>query len=156
MAKRHGVAAYRLVWNDTNVVGEALRLATEAMADLMLRAEKEAKDSLRPGFGVDTGTMQDGIHVAEQGYNWQGDHHEPSENHPVRGGVRVMPTLQSGGRAHGAHVLELGSGQNYAIYFHQKHYPFLRVPWERAMGELKGEVEKRWRRFTKQKGLKDR
>ena len=151
MAKRHKLTAFRLVWQGKEVAAEAKMLAERVMARLMFRAEKESKVSLYPGRGVDTKTMKDGIHVAEQGYNWAGDHTEPAASHPVRGGVEVMPTIQSGGRAHGASVLELGSGQTYAIFFHQKHYPFLRIPWEKAMEEFKAMTEAEWRKFLCEK-----
>jgi len=140
MPKRKNVTAWRLVMNSKQILADAEDATSEAMADVLLEAEKNAKDRLQPGQGVDTGTMKRRTHVAEQGYDWAGDHVEPASGTAELGGQRVLPTRQKGGRANNALVLELGCGQNYTIYYHAQHDPFLRQAWEEASQELPGQV----------------
>lgn len=145
MAKRHESTAYRLVWKSEEFQELFEEVASETMADLMLDAEKASKSRLYPGHGVDTGTMRNRTHVAAQGHNWAGEHIDPIDGGgPNLGGKRVRPTRQSGGRAHGALVLELGCGQDYTIFYHQHHDPFIRIPWERANKRLLGAIDEAW------------
>lgn len=145
MAKVQQSSAYRLVWKSEEFQELFEEVASETMTDLMLDAEKASRSRLYPGHGVDTGTMRNRTHIAAQGHNWSGEHIDPVDGGgPDLGGKRVAPKRQSGGRAHGALVLELGCGQEYTIFYHQHQDAFIRIPWERANKLLLGAIDEAW------------
>lgn len=139
LQKYKGVG-YRLSWRGNDLAKDCVDAANEVHALLLLEAEQRSKNYLYPGNGVKTGTMKRGIHVAEPGFDWDKEDIPPSENTPERGGKLVMPKLKN--RKWG---LELGVGVYYSIFYHEIHYPFLRVPWELAMKDFKELVDEEWR-----------
>lgn len=134
-------SASRLVWNGNAVSEKAETLAKRVMVKLMVKAEKESKRRLKPGRGVETSTMRNRTHVAPGGHGWSSEHIEP-----VAGGG---PDLASGGdiepsKIRGKWSLELGCGQRYAIFYHQKHDAFIRIPFGLAMKTFKEKVNAEW------------
>jgi hypothetical protein len=111
-----------LDWRGETVAEAITAAISAAMATSFLLGEEVAKGVLVPGHGYDTGTMQRGTHVAAPGYPWPADNVEASPSSPERGGQRVEP-LQRGPQ--GVLALELGCGQDYAIYYHQEYDDFL-------------------------------
>lgn len=126
MSRRSRTKNYQLTWyGDENKSAIADAIA-EGLADLMLEAELQAKARLYPSHGYDTGSMQRATHVAKKGYKWQNDHQPAGPGTPERGGVRVLPTSEGGSRM----SIELGCGQDYTIFYHQKYDPFLMIAYE--------------------------
>lgn len=134
-----GSARYRLSWKGEEVLMRCTYGAGVVMAAQMFAAETDAKNSLVPGQGVDTGTMQRRTHVAPPGYDWPSDNVEATPNTSALGGKIVLPDMRDGRLA-----LELGCGQDYTIYFHQDVYPYLRLAHEKAMANFKKKVEEIW------------
>jgi hypothetical protein len=119
---------------------QATTAAGVVMASTMLEAEQVAKASLTPGHGVDTGSMQRMTHVALPMHDWQGEAQKASASTPELGGKLVIP-----GKYRGKLSLELGCGQDYTVYYHQLHHPFLRIAFENAMSKFRTRVEGAWR-----------
>lgn len=142
MAKRHHVTAWRITWRDKEIAAEIEAHIKPIFSQVMLDAEREAKASLMPGRGVDSGTMKKRTHVAQGGHDWDSEHIDPIPGGGSDlGGQLVEPNKVPTGRAYGRLVLELGCGQKYAVYFHQRVFPFLRQAWQRANARLPQEIE---------------
>jgi hypothetical protein len=138
--KRAGnAAAWKLEWFGRELIDAATESIREAMADVFLDAEREAKQRLWPGHGVDSGRMKAGVHVDQLGHNWPAEHVEKDEPPFELGGFKVRPVQQGRSNYWG---LELGSGQKYAIFYHQKRDPFLAIAARRAQDRLAGEIAK--------------
>lgn len=106
----------------------------------MYRAAIDARARLYPGHGVDTGTMKKRTHVAKPGNDWNGEHVEPHVGAPGIPNRWLLPT-----KLRNNYALELGCGQNYTIYYHQKKDAFLRIPFEDAMADFLRLVEYAWK-----------
>jgi hypothetical protein len=118
------------------------RLAS-ALAEIDLRIESEAKQELRPGKGVVTGTLRRSIHAASPSYNWENDNVEPGADTPERGGQEVQPEISKAGITG-----SVGSGLEYAMAVHQGHhnfegYHYLTNALQKVMPKVKGIVERR-------------
>lgn len=109
----------RFNWRDKDVESQVEENLKDALGELGLMAETEAKRELYPGHGVETGTLRRSIHAAEPGYDWRGDNVAPSSGAPERGGRRVR-----GAKRGDRIVVEVGSGMEYAVYVHQGHRSF--------------------------------
>lgn len=135
-----GRTAFRLNWQGDKVLADAEHLATRTQAELMYLAGLNARERLFPGHGYDTGTMKRRTHTAKPGYNWQ-EHVEATPSSPGIAHRYIIPEIVRGR----VWALELGCGQNYAIYYHQKHDAFLRIPFEDAMKNFYTLVINRWK-----------
>jgi len=129
-----------LNWKGDQVLKNATDIAIHIQADLIYQAGYDARNRLWPGHGVDTGTMKRRTHSAKPGYNWS-EHVPASTNAPGIPHRYILPEL-----LRGKYSLELGCGQEYTIYYHQKKDPFLRIPFEEAMSNFLQLVEKAWGR----------
>lgn len=137
-----GRSAYRMNWLGGAVQEKAETVAKSVMLKRMRAAEEESKKRLYPNHGVETSTMKHRVHIAPGGFKWATEHIEP-----VAGGgpeLRSKANLSPSWIGN-AYILELGVGQKYAIFYHQKHDPFLRIPFDKAMRGFKSEVEREWR-----------
>ncbi len=101
-----------LRWRTREVKAEVSQTIAESMVEWLSGVEQDAKNSLYPGHGVDTGSMKRSIHAADDHYNWPADHEYP--NGPERGGMVFKPTITEK-----AVIATIGSGQGYAIFSHQ-------------------------------------
>jgi hypothetical protein len=108
-----------LKWNGPAAEGQAIRRLSNALGDIGLDVEGEAKKELYKGHGVLTGTLRRSIHSAGPGYNWPGDDVAPAEGTPERGGQAATPE-PIGRRL----VVAVGSGLVYAMAVHQGHHSF--------------------------------
>ena len=108
-----------LNWKGKQVEDQATRRLSNALVDIGLDIEGEAKKELHKGHGVLTGTLRRSIHSAEVDYNWQGDDVAPSEGSPERGGQPAMPKLEARRL-----MITVGSGLGYALPVHQGHHSF--------------------------------
>src|SRR5512134_865803 len=108
-----------LKWKGPAAEEQAIRRLSNALGDIGLDIEGEAKKQLYKGHGVLTGTLRRSIHSAGPGYNWPADDVEPNETTPERGGQNVTPE-QTGRRL----VIAVGSGLVYALAVHQGHGSF--------------------------------
>ncbi len=135
-----GRTAYRLTWLADQVEKDAKKLLLKSLLKILKRVEQESKGRLYYGHGLETGTLKRSIHFAGKGYPWASDHVEPSYTTPERGHRPI--TLEFIGRRL---YVEFGSGQHYALFYHQKYDRFLREPWEKGMNEFRREVEATWR-----------
>jgi len=132
-----GTTAVR--WNGDFVGQRMEEIAIEVMGSMMLDARIAATNRLWPGSGVDTGTMKARTHVAPGGYNWIAENIKPSVGTAAIGDDLVPSVIR------GKYALEVGVGQKYAIFYHQKRDPFIRVAVDRVMRGFKKEVQQRWR-----------
>jgi hypothetical protein len=135
-----GRTGFRLNWKGDKVFKDAEFLAIRTMAELIYLAGLNSRARLRPGHGYDTGTMQRRTHSAKPMYNW--NEHVPAS--PTAPGVPhryILPEIVRGR----LWALELGCGQEYAIFYHRKHDAFLRIPFEDAMKNFKTLVINRWK-----------
>lgn len=106
----------RFHWRDREVTAEVEERLKDALGELGLMCEGEAKKELYEGHGVDTGALRASIHAAEPRYPWT------SDNMP---GVREMGGRKvRGARVGNRIVVEVGSGMEYAIWVHQGHHSF--------------------------------
>lgn len=135
-----GRTAYRLNWQGDKVYSDAVDLAIHTQAELMYQAGLNARARLVPGHGYDTGTMKRRTHVAKPGYNWN-EHVPASPSAPGIPHRYLLPEIVRGE----VYALELGCGQEYTIYYHQKHDPFLRIAFEDALKNFYTLVINRWR-----------
>jgi hypothetical protein len=104
--------ASRVQWQGRQVTAQILRRAAEALTEIDLRIEAEAKQELYPGHGKITGTLQRGI----QGSPGR------VEGNTARGSVGVK-------------------GVKYAKRLHKK-YRFILIGLERVRPEAKGILRK--------------
>lgn len=109
----------KFVWNGKQVSDEAKKKASKVLILFGLAAEGKAKQQLRKGHGVETGTLRRSIHIAMPGYDFAGDDIEPCGGTPERGGRDVEPE-----NGHDRISLLLGSGLNYAMWVHEGHGSF--------------------------------
>ncbi len=134
---------FEMDWRGGEVLKEVEDNLIEILAELGLAVESEAKQELKPGHGVKTGTLRRSIHTAKADYNWAGDDVEPSKDSPDLGGQRAEPS-----RVRKQMTLAVGSGLRYALPVHQGHgsfagYHFMTNGLEKARKmHLKGIVEK--------------
>jgi hypothetical protein len=133
---------YKLTWKGDQVVEKVLSQQEKAMGEVGLRVESEAKQELRPGHGVETGTLRRSLHTAKPGYSWQGDDVAPSAGSPERGG-KLVEAARKAKRL----VVQVGSGLHYAIWVHQGHqgfsgYHYLTNAVEKVRGKVGSIVEK--------------
>jgi hypothetical protein len=133
--------AWRVEWKGDEVDKEAIELTRQVMGEMMLNAERAAKARLwSPKHGVDTSTMKNRTHVSQFRFAWASEHIEPVEGGGVDlGGKVVLPNLIGKKLS-----LELGCGQDYTIYYHQKYDRFLRIPFDEWTAKIKTEVEQVW------------
>ena len=108
-----------LKWNGKAVEDQSIRRLSNALADIGLDIEGEAKQELYKGHGVLTGTLRRSVHSAEPDYNWPGDNVTPGEGTSELGGQLATPE-QKGRRL----VIAVGSGLVYALAVHQGHHSF--------------------------------
>lgn len=131
-----------LNWQGDQVLADVQRSVASALSELALRTETYAKLELQKGHGVITGTLRRSLHCAAPGYNWVGDHLEPSENTPELGLQRA-----AAGMINDEIVVQVGSGLRYALPVHQGHgnfggYHFLTIGLEQAVNEIDEVLEK--------------
>lgn len=126
-------------WNGDFVGNRMEEIAKQVMWERMRIAKIDAVNRLYLGHGVETGTMKSRVHIAPGGYNWAKDHIEP------RRGAPPLYDDSDPVKLRGKWTLELGSGQKYALYYHQKFDQFLRIPFDAAMKGFKKEVMQTWR-----------
>lgn len=137
-----GTAGYKLVWKGEDVYRKATADAGFIMGKLMLVGEQLAKSRLYPHHGVDTSTMHNRVHVDDANHDFSSEHIEPVDGGgPVLGGQLKIPEWDGRSRLR----LVLGSPQDYSIYYHQKHDPFLLIGFQEAMRAYKAELQKTWR-----------
>lgn len=113
------MANSRLNWRGQNAEETVIRRLSNALIDIGLDVEGEAKQQLYKGHGVITGTLRRSIHTGEVGYNWPGDNVAASEGSPERGGKAAKPEV-IGKRL----FITVGSGLEYALAVHQGHGSF--------------------------------
>lgn len=120
----------KLNWRGRQAGDEFLRkVIVPGMGLIGLAVESEAKQELRKGHGVESGTLRRSIHTAEPGYHWGSDDVEPAPGTPERGGKRTDGL-----------VVQVGSGLNYALPVHQGHgsfggYHYILIGAERVRGK---------------------
>jgi len=114
-----GAGKFRLEWRGPLLDKELEAVAREALTEIGLRIEAEAKKELYPGHGKVTGTLQRSIHVAPLGYEWGNDNVTPGEGSREMGGQEVVPSREGK-----AVWLEIGSGLEYAMAIHQADHTF--------------------------------
>ena len=101
-----------LNWRGDKAEDEIESVLIDAMREIGLRIEGEAKKELYPGHGKVTGTLQRSIHAAGPDYNFAGDNVTPAANTPNRGG-NVDPQVRRG-RVR----IAVGTGMEYAMIIH--------------------------------------
>ena len=128
-----------LSWFGDFVGDVAEQIALNVMKEKMRQVKTDALLRLYLNHGVATGTMKARVHVAPGCYNWSADHLEPQENAPA------LHDDYTPRKMRGKWALEIGSGQKYALSYHQNYDPFLRIPFEQHMRGFKSEVGRQWR-----------
>lgn len=136
---------FTLNWKGDQVVDEVEDNAILILGEFGLAVEGEAKQELRPGHGVKTGTLRRGIHAAKPGYNWAADNIVPSNSAPNLGG-KIVSAVRKGGRL----VVSVGVGLIYAMTVHQGHgsfkgYHYLTNGLEKARSKHLRKIIKRHR-----------
>lgn len=101
-----------LIWRGDETQDEVERVLVDAMREIGLRIEGEAKKELYPGHGKVTGTLQRSVHAAGPDYNFAGDNTRPGPATPHRGGD-VEPEVRRGRVS-----ISVGSGMEYALIIH--------------------------------------
>ena len=109
---------WKLDWNK-KLLPDLKRALSDALIEFGLLVERGAKQELRGGHGVLTGTLRRSIHVARPSYNWGSDNVTPSTTTPERGGKEIKPE-EKGSKLR----IEIGSGMVYAMAVHQGHGSF--------------------------------
>jgi len=109
------VSKSRLDWRGKPTQREIEKILGEALVEIGLRIEGEAKKQLWPGHGKLTGTLQRSIHAASPDYNFARENVEPASNSPERGNNagEVVPKLD-GQRL----KIAVGTGMEYAMHIH--------------------------------------
>ena len=108
-----------LIWKGDAVEGQIAQRLSDALAEIGLRIEAEAKKQLYKGHGVLTGTLRRSIHATEPSYNFPADNVTSSTDSPERGGNAPKPQLR------GVTLwIAVGSGLGYAMPVHQGHGKF--------------------------------
>ena len=133
---------YTLKWRGDEVVDDVLNAMAGALGEIGLRVEGAAKQELRPGHGVLTGTLRRSIHTARPDYVWFHDDMEPSKGSPELGGRKVEAAMRSGKL-----TVAVGSGLHYAIFVHQGHdsfsgYHYLTSAVDKVRAKVPGIVER--------------
>jgi hypothetical protein len=108
-----------LIWNGDAVEAEVVKRLSDALAEIGLRIEAEAKQQLWKGHGVLTGTLRRSIHATEPNYNFPADNVKASGDSPERGGKEPEPKQQGS-----ILWVAIGSGLVYAMAVHQGHGGF--------------------------------
>lgn len=122
---------WRITWNGKKILADFAKAATEALQETGAAQEEAIKGQLYPGHGVATEAMKKSVHYAEAGYPWEGDAVPASPSAPERGGKKHKPA-----KVGSAFVIEAGSGQDYALYYHEKRDAFVRNGVEHANQKL--------------------
>lgn len=110
---------FEMNWKGDQVVEEVEDKAILILADFGLAVEGKAKQELKPGHGVKTGTLRRSIHTANPEYNWAGDNIVPSKSAPNLGG-KLVTAVRKGKQL----VVAVGSGLIYAMTVHQGYGSF--------------------------------
>lgn len=131
----------RLRWRGTEIAKSVEGKLAQALGEIALNVEQEAKRELTPGHGVDTRSMQKSIHTAPPGHNWPAEHDYPKG--PERGGVLVPADLRGG-----ALRISVGSPQDYSYEVHsvRQAYFFITNGLQRTLGRVDAIVRKHLRR----------
>lgn len=102
-------------WHGKPTQREIEKILGEALVEIGLRIEGEAKKQLWPGHGKVTGTLQRSIHAASPDYNFVRDNVEPGPHSPERGNNTGEMTPKLYGQRLS---IAVGTGMEYAMQIH--------------------------------------
>jgi hypothetical protein len=108
-----------LTWKGDAVEAAVTQRLSDALAEIGLRIEGEAKQELVKGHGVLTGTLRRSIHATAPTYNFPADNVKPAADTPERGNKKPEPELKGS-----VLWIAVGSGLVYAMPVHQGHGSF--------------------------------
>lgn len=122
----------------TELIIQALK---DALTEIGLRIESEAKKQLYPGHGKVTGTLQRSIHAASPNHPFQSENVTPDRSTPERGQGRVEPELRGD-----TLWVAVGTGMEYALFIHTL-YQYLTTALNMVAPQAMGIVERHTRQY---------
>jgi len=104
----------RLNWRGPQAENEAICVLSDALIEIGLRIEGEARKELYPGHGKLTGTLQRSIHAASPDYTFSKDNVLAGKRTPERSNPGAVVPERRGNRL----LIAVGTGMEYALIIH--------------------------------------